>query len=570
MSSNLKGGLILNDKALQLGLSGFEPVVKMLLSSGTRINVLTANSLKGFMFTLNVNDNDSTYRHFKFINGGQNITNFIIKIVVITERKHPLPKFNGTDKSSETVSSFLTEARLQQTIWLRNIIGGKPEFTPSIANFALFDKGQSSNLLKCLTAKSEDDDTMNVIRYLSKFHSWNLGVLLMPMINNSVTLYNYALTHPDDNEQLLIAYSNTIANIVKLFIIVHVIHWDLHLENAMIVDDAKEKSFLIDFGSASNIRKPINDDHVPDDYINKEKKGELYKFAQESIEKFLSIRKTKRNYTNLQEEEKQKEQKDKEKSEFMEDVCRRLGEQDRIINGERLKGEYKAKGLYQMKWIESIYNSPDKDKVFLRAYKQLERDYLTSSVKITIKTINSYIKTGKIFDLDSQEESTYYYEFPEDIVESLPELPSPRTTLLELQKQLAAQIVEPPIVKNPPRALSRSMDSIYGAQYGTPSSTSSYAAIPPRQPYAFQSSYAPQSYASQSTIEDPQSYASESTIEDPQSYASQSYPSQSYASQSYPSQSSTLEDGTRIRGGKTKKKKNKKRKTLRMKSRRKK
>jgi hypothetical protein len=474
MSSNLKGGLILTDEAL----TGFASVQKMLLRRDTTIKVLTANSLSGFMFTLNVDANDSAYRHFKFINGGQNITNFIIKIVVITERKQPLPKFKGIPKSSETELSFLTEARLQQTIWIRNIIGGKPEFTPSVANFALFDAGQqSSNLLKCLGAKRKDDDTMDVIRYLSNFHSWKLGVLLMPMINNSVTLYNYALTHPDDNDQF-IAYSNTIANIVKLFIIVHVIHWDLHSGNAMIVDDDDtKKSFLIDFGRASNIRKPNDEQHISDDYIDGEEKKDLYTLAQELTDKFLSIRKTKRNYTNFQEEEKQKIQKQKQKSEFMEDVCRRLGAYDRFINGERIQGEYKEKGLYQMNWIESIYNSPDKDKVFLRAYEKLEGDYLTSSVKITTNTINAYIKSGKIFDLD-RSASEYYYEFPKDVVKSLPELP----------------IVTAPIVATPSSLSQNSLDSIYGAHYATPSTTSSvsYVARPPPH----------QSDASQSTLED--------------------------------------------------------------------
>lgn len=432
-SKNFKGGLILTDKSL----TGFAPVLHMLLSGSARIQALTVDSLSGFMITLNVDPRDSTYRHFQTIRV-PNITNFIIKIVVITEKKRPLPKFNGKNKSSETESSFLTEARLQQVVWIRNIIGGKPEFTPSVANFALFDDKQSSNLLKCLGAKG-GPDTMDIIHYLSKFHSWKLGVLLMPMIDNSVTLYNYLHTHPDDNDQF-IAYSNTIANIVKLFIIVHVIHWDLHSGNAMIVDNDTKKSFLIDFGRASNIKKPIDGNHIPDDYIDAEEKEDLYKLAQYLADEFLSIRKTKRNYTNYTNLQEQEIQKQKQKSEFMEDVCRRLGVYDRFINGERIQGDYKEEGLYQMNWIESIYKSPDKDKVFLSAYEKLESDYLTSSVKITIKTINSYIKSGIIFNLD-RDASEYYYEFLEDVVKSLPELQNETS-----RESIVA--APPPVVQN--------------------------------------------------------------------------------------------------------------------------
>ena len=346
-------------------------------------------------------------------------------------------KFKGVPKSSETESSFLTEARLQQTIWIRNAIGGKPEFTPSVANFALFDQEQSFNVLKCLGEKG-DPDTMDVIHYLSRINSLKLGVLLMPMINNSVSLYKYVSNSQISDEQKKTAYCHTIANIVKLFIIVNVVHLDLHPENAMIVSDTQE-SFLIDFGIASNIRKPINGNHAPDSYLDVSEKSKLYDSAKKCRGIFESMmgpleRQKKRNYTNLQEEQQKQEQQEQQqkekKSTFMETVCRSLTDLDKRINGERINGEYKDNGYYQMSWMEQIYSSPDKHEIFLCAYEKLKRDYLTDIVSITKNTINAYIKDGKLIDL-SRPKHTYYYEFPE-ISRSLPELNVPSVSALSL------------------------------------------------------------------------------------------------------------------------------------------
>jgi hypothetical protein len=431
MTKPLKGGLLLNNEALQLGLSGFSPVLRMLLSYSAEIKVLTANSLSGFMFTLNVVPGDSTYTNFKK-NNTTNITTFIIKIVVIKEQKQPLPKFKGIPKLSETESSFLTEAQLQQTIWIRNIIGGKPEFTPSVANFALFEQSQSLNVLKCLVAKAKGDvEIMDVIHYLSRINSLKLGVLLMPMINNSVSLYKYVSNSQHSDEQKKTAYCHTIANIVKLFILINVVHWDLHPENVMIVDnddDDEKNSFLIDFGRASNIKKPTDSDHIPDSYLDAETKSELYGYAEKCKQSFFDItgpvkRERKRNYTNLQEEQQ------KQKSIFMENICRTLTGLDRFINGERIQGDYKDKGYYQMNWMEQIYSSPDKDEIFLCAYEKLKSDYLTDKVEITIDTIKLYIRRGRLIDLAGNPDS-YYYVFPTDVV--LPELQVPNVAALRI------------------------------------------------------------------------------------------------------------------------------------------
>jgi hypothetical protein len=415
MTKPLKGGLLLSEK--YKSLTGFAPVVKMLQSDSATINVLTTRSLKGFMFSLNVNPHDSTYQHFRFINGAKQITTFIIKIVVITDTVIKLPDFNGIPKSSETKISFLTEAELQQIVWIRNITGGKREFSPSVANFALFDRIQSFNLLKSLGTKG-DRGTMDVIHYLSRIEPLSLGVLLMPMINNSVSLYTYAVTHQNDDDAQSIAYSNTIANIVKLFIIVNVIHWDLHSENAMI-DETKE-SFLIDFGRASDIRKPKRAAYQSDFYLTVDEKEKLYldaKSFKKTFEKMMGSVEIDTSRRSIKRRDAVIE--NSQKIEFMEEVCRFLT----VVEHSKTQQKYRLpnKDHYQMYWMEQIYSSPDKDDIFLRAYEKLERDYLTNSVTISENTIDEYIRSGKLIDLSNDIDS-YYYDFPSEVV--LPSLNS--------------------------------------------------------------------------------------------------------------------------------------------------
>ena len=531
ITKSIKGGLILIEK--YKSLPGFAPVLQMLLSGSAQIKLLHAKSLQGFMFTLNVDPSDSTYTNFKK-NTVENITSFIIKIAVIREKKHPLPKFKGAPKSSETESSFLTEADLQQTIWIRNAIGGKPVFTPSVANFALFDHEQSLNVLKCLGAG--DPDTMDVIHYLSRINSLKLGVLLMPMINNSVSLYKYVSNSQISDEQKKIAYCHTIANIVKLFILINVVHWDLHPENAMIVSDTQE-SFLIDFGRASDIKKTDTGDHIPDSYIDVETKTDLYDYAKKCKNTFVSMTgplERKRNYTNLQEEQQKQKQKqqqeeeeeEKQKSKFMETVCRSLTDLDKFINGERIKGDYKDNGYYQMSWMEQIYSSPDKHDIFLCAYEKLKRDYLTNKVETTIYTIKRYIRDGKLIDLTGQPDS-YYYVFPENVAKTLPELRESYKTHSSISRT-------PPLHQN-----------AFSSSIFEPRATPGTYVDPPR---ATSRTYVDTPSATQETLVD-----SFSTQEDSPDEFSTEY--------------SPPERRTRI-GGKTKKKNIKKRKTRKIRSRR--
>ena len=112
-----RGGAKLKNKEKQ----GFQPVLDMVNSEGSRIELLTYTSLSGTMFTLSVTRDNSEY--FGLSPKGrfsEEITEFILKIVVITDYIIALDPYKELDgdgnvtneyiKNSESEVSFIQEA----------------------------------------------------------------------------------------------------------------------------------------------------------------------------------------------------------------------------------------------------------------------------------------------------------------------------------------------------------------------------------------------------------------------------------------------------------------------------
>jgi hypothetical protein len=87
-----------------------------------------------------------------------------------------------------------------------------------------------------------------------------MGIIVMPMINNSSTLYN-ALLHKGDPIIQSNIKSSIIAKSIRLFIDIGVIHMDLHRSNALVYRnrDGLIDTTIIDFGRASDITNGVSD-----------------------------------------------------------------------------------------------------------------------------------------------------------------------------------------------------------------------------------------------------------------------------------------------------------------------
>ena len=391
-----KGGLILTDPTL-LKNGIFAPVLQMLRSGSAKVRLLTAKSLKGFMFVLTVNQEDSVYRTFKHLGGGKKITSFIIKIVIITQVTNTTltpyttspPYTTSTPysihpKKSESKETFLSEAKIQQDIWLHSIQNGRPEFSPSVANLALFDNSDSYICIAGhILPKAEDDPTRDCLQYLIReFENSNnsLGVLLMPNIKDSYTLGNYLDNFRETQSEKNKALGNTISNIVRLGIMYKFIHLDLHTDNSLVVPGTK-KSFIIDFGTATNLFGPV-DEYLRTDDDKRQLLIELSKFENEFLD--LATHKTTPTV----------------KIAFIESVCRKISDIGRSINQPMHQGYHGDHTAYQMDWIEGdVYGSPYKDSIFMHAFDKLAADYLKIDSKSTKETITRYMKQDMLFDL---------------------------------------------------------------------------------------------------------------------------------------------------------------------------
>jgi hypothetical protein len=257
----MKGGAKLIEKNGEK-LSGFQPVERMISSNSAVISLLTNSSLKGFMYRLNVSEDDTYYnglseRGNRF---SKPITDFILKIVIIRKKSDDnLGNCEGIDKASESNMSFFEESKLQMKIWKESISGGFPEICPSVANLALFDNENSINFIECIQKKEIYGSLgYNILGWIVeklKSPKNKVGVLLMPTVNNSTTFWDFIQVPGHDDMVYYLA-----AQVVRLFIICKTIHFDLH-ENNSLVKNGKE-SIIIDFGRASDLANGEDDEYL--------------------------------------------------------------------------------------------------------------------------------------------------------------------------------------------------------------------------------------------------------------------------------------------------------------------
>lgn len=269
------GGLKQKDKEK----TGFQPVYDMIMSDSARISLLSYASLVGFILVLTVVEADSEYYELVGNSFSKPVTEFLIKLVVITNSdSRYLPKYEDDmfgdefPKRSESPKSFFEEARVQQHIWKTSVLNSKTEICPPIANFALFHHRNAkemtdffSNLIRDHPEKFVEQtraELASVFRYLKKEinvdHKRSLGSLVMPKVPNSVTYNEFSrfnLGHEfhgreiEEQEQCD-AVACLVAKIALLYLQGHIVHLDLHTKNAMVYVDHEGliDCKVIDFG----------------------------------------------------------------------------------------------------------------------------------------------------------------------------------------------------------------------------------------------------------------------------------------------------------------------------------
>ncbi len=422
---------------------GFKALFDMLNSNSASIEVLSYSSLKGFIFKLSVDENDSEYYGLnqKTNTLDNPVTNFIIKFAVILPIIYRLPAYidiknNRILKLSESRESFFNEAKLQQKIWIKSIIGGREEICPPIANFLIFPEDSTRMLLKFMldkinnaiqlniTNKQNNDKNMktkHLLIYLIKLfyskppngYSAELGCILMPTIKSSITFSQF-FKIPNNSilNGLLVsdnarhsAFAIIVANVARLFLDIGVIHFDLHGGNILIciLPNSKIKIYIIDFGIASDLYNP-----VVDPFFTVDEKRKEIKYKDEHLEQLLSYR----TFKN-----KNKTETDIIKKEYIKEVLDHISYLDRCKNSRNLN-----KPAYQMRWYElykkDYLNINSNPNVSTFTYDILKIYISTIGVSINPNTISQYQSKGLIINLDSADKFVIPMQIVHDTIMS--------------------------------------------------------------------------------------------------------------------------------------------------------
>ena len=394
------GGVVLNSSLYKLGDNhGIKPIFDMLELKNTKVTLLSATSLNGLLFKVDIGDDIAAYPYLDLLPGSQRfsvgVKSFIIKIVVVStqarDKLDPLIFQKSNIVGDQTIigkkvvspKSFEKETIIQDRIWIKSVSGSRPAICPSVAYATILTDDVSDQLLGKLQNKLNPNDNFyeNVtISYLanaiynrqqkSYYPHRKLGILLMPTIPNARTFDRFRHDNPNDPiapevvpEVVRDVIAHTIAQIARMFIESKIIHLDLHVENVMVYKENEDdgyKSKIIDFGRAS-----IIDSGSPDIYFSIEEKAAMLEIVARMDTDF-----------------NKKVQNDKDKIIFMRHVIDYITYQEKGVY-EKLFPGYQG----QLKWIEEYID----DEIMLSAFNKLLSMMLVNvdrGIGISYSTIN--------------------------------------------------------------------------------------------------------------------------------------------------------------------------------------
>jgi hypothetical protein len=262
----------------------------MLNSPGSTIEMLTCGSAKGFMFEMTVDP-----RHSEFYNPGrQRITSFIVKLAVTSQQNDEelddyVPVNRGgtpVGKSTESEESYFQEAKIQQDVWMSTVAGNRLPISPPIVSFSLFNNQNGKNFLTFLNYKVKRSKSVHTVQYLRRVlqnPDYGIGMIIMSKVLHSDTFENFLVLPRNDrnlfqgvqvtDQVVSEVYAKLVSKIVRLYIEVGVIHFDLHLKNALVYLNGSNSLnvYIIDYGRASDVK-----DATTNEYLGPAEKRPLY------------------------------------------------------------------------------------------------------------------------------------------------------------------------------------------------------------------------------------------------------------------------------------------------------
>ena len=337
-----------------------ERIRNMLNSPRSTIEMLTCSSAKGFMFEMTVDPG-----HSEFSNpGGERITSFIVKLAVTSQQNDEelddyVPVNRGgtpVTKLTESAENYFQEAKIQQDVWITTVAGNRLPVSPPIVSFSLFDNENGKNFLIFLNYKVKKPKSVHTVAYLRRVlqnPDYGIGMIIMSKVLHSDTFESF-LDLPRNGRNsfqgvpvtvdlVSDVYAKLVSKIVRFYIEVGVIHFDLHLKNALVYlnEDSSLNVYVIDYGRASDIK-----DATTNEYLGPAEKQPLYAKGKTLYTELLDLcLPGKRTTTPPTPQEKIK---------FISDVIDPLRKLEHAKSQELYGGETYQYGRYQFDWMEEI------------------------------------------------------------------------------------------------------------------------------------------------------------------------------------------------------------------------
>ena len=300
-----KGGVVKKNS----DLSSWQAVYNMITSENSKLTSISYDSLVGFIFKLDVQEE---YSEFLGLNDSRTLFNepvksLIFKIVIVHQFNNLINlepykdiKKKEHGKGVENKNNFIQEAVVQQNIYLKTINPNGNYICPSVIDLSLFKNDDAKQLINdLLKTKKKDSECENMLNYLNsvlEVYDAELGMLTMELVDNNYTpLYNIY-----KNEVYPTNCEYAIAEIIILFIKLKLVNYDCHFGNVLANRRGDSKSLLIDFGRVIDFNKPVPENtkklykrftgtEFDDDFnaINQIDVTEFYDISEGNFNKYL-------------------------------------------------------------------------------------------------------------------------------------------------------------------------------------------------------------------------------------------------------------------------------------------
>jgi hypothetical protein len=257
---------------------------------------------------------------------------------------------------------------------MTTVAGSRLPISPPIVSFSLFDNENGKNFLTFLNYKVKKPKSVHTVKYLRRVLQnldYGLGMIIMSKVLHSDTFENF-LDLPRNGRNLFQGvqvtdqvvsevYAKLISKIVRLYIEVGVIHFDLHLKNALIYRQRGNSldAYIIDYGRASDVK----DNATTNEYLGPSEKPQLHK-RSEALHA---------NVLDLCHPGKRAPPTPQEKIKFISDVIDPLRQLEHT-KSQQLYGDQNSYpyGRYQFDWMEEI--TPMLEQMITRRTDQATRE----------------------------------------------------------------------------------------------------------------------------------------------------------------------------------------------------